>query len=137
MSCPDCKDGFYYPFVGPPEPCQTCTKSFCLTFPLDDFKNQLMQRLKNIDLSPISIVSGAPSQNDWFISQILRDGEKSYIVENYVDYFYDAIKIGIITATKNYTQIKLDFSESTILTMYDILKCGLVMTIRFSIEMIK
>ncbi len=24
MSCPDCKDGFYYPFVGEPEPCQTC-----------------------------------------------------------------------------------------------------------------
>lgn len=24
MKCPDCKDGFYYPFVGPPEPCQTC-----------------------------------------------------------------------------------------------------------------
>jgi len=23
-SCPDCKDGFYYPFVGPKEPCQTC-----------------------------------------------------------------------------------------------------------------
>jgi len=25
--CPDCKDGFYYPFVGPPEPCQTCKES--------------------------------------------------------------------------------------------------------------
>jgi len=24
MSCPDCKDGFYYPLVGPPEPCQAC-----------------------------------------------------------------------------------------------------------------
>lgn len=22
--CPDCKDGFYYPFVGPKEPCRTC-----------------------------------------------------------------------------------------------------------------
>lgn len=22
--CPDCKDGFYYPLIGPPEPCQTC-----------------------------------------------------------------------------------------------------------------
>lgn len=22
--CPDCKDGFYYPFVGPREPCDTC-----------------------------------------------------------------------------------------------------------------
>ena len=22
--CPDCKDGFYYPFVGPPELCRTC-----------------------------------------------------------------------------------------------------------------
>jgi len=31
MSCPDCKDGFYYPFVGPPEPCQTCTSSTPLT----------------------------------------------------------------------------------------------------------
>ena len=25
MTCPDCKDGFYYPFAGPREPCQTCT----------------------------------------------------------------------------------------------------------------
>ena len=24
MSCPDCKDGFYYPLIGSPEPCQTC-----------------------------------------------------------------------------------------------------------------
>lgn len=24
MSCPDCKDGFYYPLMGPKEPCQTC-----------------------------------------------------------------------------------------------------------------
>lgn len=23
-SCPDCKDGFYYPFAGPKEPCRTC-----------------------------------------------------------------------------------------------------------------
>ena len=22
--CPDCKDGFYYPLTGPPEPCRTC-----------------------------------------------------------------------------------------------------------------
>ena len=22
--CPDCKDGFYYPLVGKPEPCRTC-----------------------------------------------------------------------------------------------------------------
>lgn len=22
--CPDCKDGFYYPLVGPKEPCPTC-----------------------------------------------------------------------------------------------------------------
>lgn len=22
--CPDCNDGFYYPFAGPREPCQTC-----------------------------------------------------------------------------------------------------------------
>ena len=22
--CPDCKDGFYYPLAGPPEPCRTC-----------------------------------------------------------------------------------------------------------------
>ena len=22
--CPDCKDGFYYPFAGPKEPCGTC-----------------------------------------------------------------------------------------------------------------
>ena len=26
-SCPDCKDGYYYPFSGPKEPCQTCAKS--------------------------------------------------------------------------------------------------------------
>lgn len=134
MSCPDCKDGFYYPLVGPPEPCQTCAR---LTFPLDDFKNQLMLKLENIDLSPISIISGVPSQNDWFMSKILLDSEKSYTVENYVDYFYGAIKIGIITATKNYTQIKLDFSESTINVIYDVLKCGLVMTIGFSMEIIK
>lgn len=25
MSCPDCKDGFYYPLMGPREPCQTCS----------------------------------------------------------------------------------------------------------------
>jgi len=24
MCCPDCKDGFYYPLIGPPENCQTC-----------------------------------------------------------------------------------------------------------------
>ncbi len=24
VSCPDCKDGFYYPFAGPKEPCRTC-----------------------------------------------------------------------------------------------------------------
>lgn len=24
MCCPDCKDGLYYPLVGPPENCQTC-----------------------------------------------------------------------------------------------------------------
>lgn len=24
VGCPDCKDGFYYPFVGPREPCPTC-----------------------------------------------------------------------------------------------------------------
>lgn len=24
MKCPDCKDGFYYPLIGPPEPCSTC-----------------------------------------------------------------------------------------------------------------
>ncbi len=24
MSCPDCKDGFYYPLVGPPETCRSC-----------------------------------------------------------------------------------------------------------------
>ena len=23
-NCPDCKDGFYYPLIGPPEPCRTC-----------------------------------------------------------------------------------------------------------------
>ena len=23
-SCPDCKDGFYYPLIGSPEPCRTC-----------------------------------------------------------------------------------------------------------------
>lgn len=23
-TCTDCKDGFYYPLIGPPEPCQTC-----------------------------------------------------------------------------------------------------------------
>ncbi len=27
MKCPDCKDGFYYPLVGPPEPCLTCATS--------------------------------------------------------------------------------------------------------------
>ncbi len=27
VSCPDCKDGFYYPFVGPKEPCRTCRGS--------------------------------------------------------------------------------------------------------------
>ncbi len=25
MCCPDCKDGFYYPLIGPPENCQTCS----------------------------------------------------------------------------------------------------------------
>ena len=25
--CPDCKDGFYYPLVGPKEPCLTCSSS--------------------------------------------------------------------------------------------------------------
>lgn len=25
--CPDCKDGFYIPFVGPKEPCQTCSSN--------------------------------------------------------------------------------------------------------------
>jgi len=24
MTCPDCKDGFYYPLIGPPETCRTC-----------------------------------------------------------------------------------------------------------------
>lgn len=26
MNCPDCKDGYYYPFVGPREKCQTCNE---------------------------------------------------------------------------------------------------------------
>ena len=31
MSCLDCKDGFYYPLIGKPEPCQTCQTSDCET----------------------------------------------------------------------------------------------------------
>lgn len=27
--CPDCKDGFYYPLIGEPEPCQTCKGEVC------------------------------------------------------------------------------------------------------------
>jgi len=42
MKCPDCKDGFYYPLVGPPEPCLACenspTMSF-LTYPLVSFSS--------------------------------------------------------------------------------------------------
>lgn len=26
IKCKDCKDGYYYPLVGSPEPCQTCSK---------------------------------------------------------------------------------------------------------------
>ncbi len=32
MKCPDCKDGFYYPLIGPPEPCLTCQKSPTIPF---------------------------------------------------------------------------------------------------------
>lgn len=31
MSCPDCKDGFYYPFTGPRETCRTCDGSISNT----------------------------------------------------------------------------------------------------------
>lgn len=31
MSCPDCKDGFYYPLIGPREPCQTCSHKATVT----------------------------------------------------------------------------------------------------------
>lgn len=64
MKCPDCKDGFYYPLVGPPEPCQTCQKSI-KTHPLVSFsavsvdpihRNTLLTSMKKVGLmNPIKV----------------------------------------------------------------------------------
>ena len=68
MKCSDCKDGFYYPFMGPPEPCQTCAKSI-KTQPLvsfsfskvsgiySNYRDYLLQSLHEMGLiQPIEVI---------------------------------------------------------------------------------
>ena len=68
MKCPDCKDGFYYPLIGPPEPCLTCQKSiqiqplgsFSHSFSPDSiYKDRLLDSIKEIGLiNPIKVKLG-------------------------------------------------------------------------------
>ena len=124
--CPDCKDGFYHPFAGPPEPCQTCKPTDVIQDPCcNDFKNLLLERLKNIDLSPIKVVSGFISNPaKCSINLIVRDGELSRTIDDYYEYFSARIRQDF----ENHQVARLDFTDAKILTTYHVPTSGVLMS---------
>ena len=151
MSCPDCKDGFYYPLIGKPEPCQTCANKAIKVHNLRnhpdsnirgthsaifknqlqfDFENHLLVRLKDIDLDGIQITS-LSNGIKFYLEYVIRDREiAARNIGNdpikYADYFYEIIRINLdITFGGN----KIDFRFANI--AYDAEKSGVRMTLTF------
>lgn len=143
-NCPDCKDGFYYPLFGPPEPCQTCKK------PLpkykqevdqfrNDFQNHLLVKLQNIDLNSITILSDTIPNDRWYINDTIGHDSLFEIASNtsaeaFATMFYGRIKSEIIRLVGNQSYVRLNFTDSSIILGYDGLRQAHIMQIVFNME---
>ena len=144
--CPDCKDGFYYPFAGPPEPCQTCkgTPGPCpdcndppadlafyesdssqdASFPID-FKNQFLILLEN--LNPKELFNGQV----WETRCVLKDKD---LIDNtpsgFATYFYKFLQSELqLIGAKIF-----GFDKSSIVLYYDYMWQSSIMRLRFFTE---
>lgn len=157
--CTDCKDGFYYPFVGPRETCDTCngTKMVTVGKPpalqpatgddlKDDFGQYVSQMLEPIDLGGICKTS---PYTDFFtyeerdlkycITETDMWGSIKWDGNEFGRRFCEAVKVDILRLTPLAItkEVKLHFDFSTLRIEYNLMVRSYEMFIVYHMKIVK
>lgn len=123
QSCSDCKDGFYYPFVGPREPCQTCQGVLPSGDILLDFRTEVLNRLSVLEIPGVTIAPATQNRdNTHTLEGSLTDLQLHGLIPSpalFAENFCDGMKAELINHVAGCRNIKLQFDYSTLEINYN------------------
>lgn len=139
--CPDCKDGFYYPFVGPREPCQTCQGKKPTADPcFADFNTEVFNRLSGWKIPGVTISRATRNRDNVHTFECRFTDERlkglAPSPDLFAEDFCDGMKAELINHIGSCTNMKLLFDYSTLIIEYNPSTCCTNMLMELYLELL-